>query len=143
MRDFEPLHSLFRKGQRTPLGSIIHDLIGDNPGPRPLVVLDLSASSGAAWLDDDGVRARIMSEVLRHVRIAADTSWQDAGKPVNCSIVFDEAHRFAASKNEDPNIDALMQRIVRDVRETRKVGIGWTLASDIGARDSSASRAMR
>lgn len=126
LRDFEPLHSLFRKGKRTPLGSIIHDLIGAKPGPRPLVVLDLSASSGAAWLDDDGVRARIMSEVLRHVRIAADSSWQDAGTPVNCSIVFDEAHRFAASKNEDPNIDALMQRIIRDVRETRKVGIGWT-----------------
>lgn len=129
LAEFRPLHSLFRRAGRTSVRQIIRDLVGDVPGPRPLVVLDLSASSGVPWLDDDGVRARIMSEVMRHLRIQADIAWQQNRGRVNCSVVFDEAHRFASDKSEEPEIQALAQKIIRDVRETRKLGIGWTFVT--------------
>lgn len=122
-RDFAPVHGLFRPG-RTKLEVIIHELVDGRT--RPLTVIDLSARSGVAWLDDDGVRARIMTLVLRSLRRVADDAWQKNGGRLNCSVVFDEAHRFASEKAEEPEIAALARSIARDVRETRKLGIGWT-----------------
>lgn len=126
LHEFAPPHGLFRRDGRTPVLGIINRLVGNEPGPRPLIVLDLSAPAGVAWLDHDGVRARIMSVVMFHLRRVADDTWHSNSGRVNCSVVFDEAHRFASEKIEDPDVQALSQQITRDVRETRKLGIGWT-----------------
>jgi hypothetical protein len=126
LHEFAPPHGLFRRDGRTPVLGIINRLVGNELGPRPLTVLDLSAPAGVAWLDHDGVRARIMSVVMFHLRRVADETWHSNGGRVNCSVVFDEAHRFASEKIEDPDVQALSHRITRDVRETRKLGIGWT-----------------
>lgn len=123
LQDFATVHGLFRPG-RTKLERIIHELVDGNT--RPMTVIDLSARSGVAWLDDDGVRARIMTLVLRTLRRIADDAWQSNGGRLNCSVVFDEAHRFASEKSDEPEIAALARNIARDVRETRKLGIGWT-----------------
>lgn len=119
--EFAPVHGLFRPG-RTKVERIIRQLVTG----APLTVIDLSSRSGVAWLDDDGVRARIMSLILRTLRRVADEAWQKDGSRLNCSIVFDEAHRFASEKSDEPEIAALARSIARDVRETRKLGIGWT-----------------
>ncbi len=121
LAEFAPVHGLFRPG-RTKVERIIRQLVTG----APLTVIDLSSRSGVAWLDDDGVRARIMSLILRTLRRVADEAWQKDGSRLNCSIVFDEAHRFASEKSDEPEIAALARSIARDVRETRKLGIGWT-----------------
>lgn len=119
--EFAPVHGLFRPG-RTKVERIIRQLVTG----APLTVIDLSSRSGVAWLDDDGVRARIINLILKTLRRVADEAWQKDGSRLNCSIVFDEAHRFASEKSDEPEIAALARSIARDVRETRKLGIGWT-----------------
>ncbi len=130
LRDFEPIHDLFRKIQgRTSINTLIYRLVGPperNRGARPLIVINLDSTSGSPWLDDDGIRARIMDAILRRLRHSAEKTWRDTRKRVNCSVVFDEAHRFANDKAENDDLASFARTITRNVRETRKLGIGWT-----------------
>lgn len=131
LADFGPIHDLFRKSSdRTDIGKLIYRLVGAfdkrSDSARPLIVINLDSTSGSLWLDDDGIRARIMDVILRKLRLSSEKTWRDTRKRVNCSVVFDEAHRFANDSNDNEDVADFARSITRDVRETRKLGIGWT-----------------
>jgi hypothetical protein len=137
-RDFEELAALFRQvhnvfaptnpaqGPRRPLADLLAEVVGSSGrGPAPYVVVDLSASSGLAWLDDSQTKARLIRVMTRTLLDQSERRWRQTGKPINTSVVFEEAHRFASARPEGEQAALLSARLVDYVRTTRKYGLGW------------------
>jgi len=129
---FAPMHNLFSAqnlagGPRQNLQALLHRVFDPVPGkPAPYVVLDLAGRSGSSWLDSDETKALLIKRVSDSVRRLAEDHWRRTRELANCSVVFDEAHRFAAARPDGPNAQALSHRLEEHVRETRKFGLGWT-----------------
>jgi len=129
--EFEPVHALFRAGRgatgnRMSIHAIIRHLIEPSNVPRPFIVIDLNSRSGVKWLDDDEVRARLMRLIASTLRRQSEEQWRATGVPVNCSVTFDEAQRYASTETGDSELARLASSLVKYVRETRKTGVGWT-----------------
>ena len=126
---FAPLHSLFTKtneagGIRHSLHNILEAALNPALDPRAFIVLNLYSSGATALLDSTPVKARILRIICRNLDQRASALFQE-GKTLNTLVVFDEAHRFAASEPEDDATRSLAERLVDYVRTTRKYGLGW------------------
>jgi hypothetical protein len=131
LNDFDPVHGLFRShnaagNRRRSLHGLVTAVIADSSRPKPYVVIDLSNQSGNAWLDSDQVKARLIRKITSLLRRESQEQWSRTQKRVNCVVVFDEAHQFAGNNTGDDELALLSRKLVTAVRETRKVGIGWT-----------------
>ncbi|MER6562098.1 DUF87 domain-containing protein [Streptomyces sp. NPDC001027] len=128
---FRPVHSVFSPtnlaGQpRTALMGLIHRILaGPGPRPAPYVIIDLSSRSGLLWLDDAETKARLIRVTTGALRRMAEERWQDTRQPINCCVIFEEAHRFASSRPEGEQAALLAHNLVEYVRTTRKYGLGW------------------
>lgn len=128
---FGPAHALFKPDggtnkKRMSLWSVIAKLLAPTTGARPYIVIDLNSRSGHRWLDDDDIRARLMRLIASTLRTQAEKQWQETGKMANCSVIFDEAHRYASAESGDTELSRLANSLVTYARETRKTGVGWT-----------------
>jgi hypothetical protein len=128
---FTPIHNLFTsknlRGQsRTDLWPLLQQLLQPSNNQKPIIILDLSGSSGSSWLDSTETKARLIRKIASQLRASAEETWRATRKPINCLVVFDEAHRFAAAHPEGDQAELLASRLVEYVRETRKFGLGWT-----------------
>lgn len=131
LEHFAPIHSLFcamnMAGQsRHKLRLLLQEVLADSAAPKPYVIVDLSARTQQIWLDSPETKARIMRKVASELRRAAEEQWRTTGRPLNCSVVFDEAARFATAHPDGDQVRELSGRLVEYVRETRKTGLGWT-----------------
>ncbi|WP_374457008.1 ATP-binding protein [Nocardioides sp.] len=139
LADFGPIHSLFTReatrGQRLSLRWLLHRVLDQDVSPKPYVIVDLSSRSGTPWLDSAETKARLMRKIAHELRQMAERTWRESGgNLINCSVVFDEAHRFAPAKAEGEEVERLSARLVDYVRETRKTGLGWTfITQEIGS----------
>lgn len=112
--------------------------------PAPWLILDVSADgldvpgttdageeeSGVLEvarriLDDHGVKARIMRQLLED-SLAAGAKAFKAGKPLNCRITVEEASLYATQPdaNTDDAIRGFSDALVDAVERARKLGIG-------------------
>lgn len=131
---FRPIHNLFAArnlhGQpRTPLESLLTGALSQSRTKKPLVIIDLASSSGSTWLDSTETKARIIRKITSKLRLQAEFLYRQTKKPINCLVLFDEAHRFAAAHPEGEQAGLLAARLVEYVRETRKYGLGWTFVT--------------
>lgn len=139
LAEFSPIHSLFTsesaRGRRVNLRSLLHRVLDGQVSPKPYVIVDLSSRSGTPWLDSSETKARLMRKIASDLRQMAERKWRESGgNLINCSVVFDEAHRFAPAKSEGEEVERLSARLVDYVRETRKTGLGWTfITQEIGS----------
>jgi hypothetical protein len=154
LAQFAPLHNLF--AATNPGGharhslwatvSAVFDQDARGANPAPMLVLDMSTSGGASWvnnllagedeakamealeiIDQDGIKAAILRQVCRTLKRASESAFR-AGLNLNTNVVFDEAWRFAGPPHlaTDPEIKALSTDLAGYSRDTRKFGIGWT-----------------
>lgn len=130
-REFAPVHALFTEhnpnnGRRMPLEALIHQVIDTATLPKPLVIVDLSRRLSTPWLGDPETQARLIRRIASVLARVAEERWRASGRLINCSVVFDEAARFAPAAPTGAQVAALSAKLVEYVRETRKTGIGWT-----------------
>lgn len=145
---WKPLADLFVAGQnRRKLYGIVSDLMGTAgaSGPRPVVVLDLSArgNQGRFWTEE--LQRRLISKLLG-VLIAQSAANLSTQQSANVLVVLDEAHRHAPSGRLDEDSEASRLRSVlrRAVRETRKYGLGWFFISQtLGGLDDELLQQLR
>ncbi|MGV9935771.1 ATP-binding protein [Streptomyces olivaceoviridis] len=129
---FRPVHNVFAPRNltgrdRVKLLQLIHGVL-DGQGsrqPAPYVIIDLSARSGLTWLDDPETKARLIKDTASHLRRISEDRWHEARRPINCCVVFDEAHRFASSRPAGEQTSLLAASLTEYVRTTRKYGLGW------------------
>ena len=72
------------------------------------------------------ITARLIHTIAKHLRRQAETQFQESKVRANCVVVFDEGQRFANASTGDGDVSDLANFLVAAVRETRKIGIGWT-----------------
>lgn len=145
---WKPLAELFVAGQnRRRLYGIVSDLMGTAgiSGPRPIVVIDLSArgNQGRFWTEE--LQRRLISKLLG-VLIAQSAANLSTQQSANVLVVLDEAHRHAPSGRLDEDSEASRLRSVlrRAVRETRKYGLGWFFVSQtLGGLDDELLQQLR
>jgi hypothetical protein len=131
LAEFAPIHSLFtrtraRGGSRVSMEGLLRGVVDGQTSPKPYVVIDLSNRSGTPWLDNDQTKARLMRKIASDLRRIAEQRWRGTGDLINCSVVFDEAARFAPASPDGEEVARLSAKLVEYVRETRKTGLGWT-----------------
>jgi hypothetical protein len=151
-RIWAPLHSLFTKhnltgGSRRRLWGVLSGVLDPRAGgPRPYIVIDMSAhpaadsSGGTAVgdlkvLEEEGLKARLLRMIVGMMRSVAERSYKD-DRPLNTLVMFDEAHRYAPPPRGElsDEIRALTKQLENCARETRKYGVGWTyITQNIGS----------
>lgn len=143
---FRPLHSLFTQtnlsgGTRRWIDTIIEGALDPSVTPRPIVIIDFSATgqqfssvdSDQNLLDNAEVKARILRLVCSRLNLKAEQLYRQ-GQSLNTLVVFDEAQRFAAESPENEEAKDLAEHLVDYVRTTRKYGLGWTfITQEIGS----------
>ncbi|MDT0212057.1 helicase HerA domain-containing protein [Curtobacterium sp. BRD11] len=127
LNEFTRVHAVFNPTGRTKLLSILRQVTDTSRAVKPYVVINVAGEQGSDWLDQEDIKARIIRTIAFHLRRLADRSWTESGRSINCSVIFDEAARFAPSATDGSDaVRALSAQLVENVRETRKVGLGWT-----------------
>lgn len=127
LREFARVHAVFSPVNRTSLQSILRRVADTKSPVKPYVVINVAGGQGSEWLDQEDIKARIIRTISSHLRRVADASWAESGRSINCSVIFDEAARFAPSATDGSEaVRALSAQLVENVRETRKIGLGWT-----------------
>jgi hypothetical protein len=143
-----PLCNLFAGGAgRRMLYGIVADLMGtvSNSGPRPVVVIDLSARGNQNRFWTEELERRLLSKLL-NVLITQSTASLSTRQSANVLVLLDEAHRHAPSGRLDQDSEAERLRVLlrRAVRETRKYGLGWFFISQtVGGLDSEILQQLR
>lgn len=138
VRVFARVHNLFAPqnlngAQRRDLWPLLQRVLDAQVTPKPIIIIDLTAR-GSEWLDSTETQARLIHTIASRLRLVAESVWRQSGAPINCGVVFDEAHRFAASNPEGDRAAALSTSLVDYVRTTRKYGLGWTfITQEIGS----------
>lgn len=145
-------------GQRRSLGGnagFLTDVMkvrsSDPDVPAPYVILDMSSDTTskakAAYaqgtktksddavlanmkrvLDNDDIKAIIITALLKEIKSKAETVFQDGSGNLNTQIVFDEAWRYARNTSgiTGTPIGDLSEMLEGFSLDTRKYGIGWT-----------------
>ncbi len=145
---WQPIAQLFAEGQnRRRLFGIVSDLMGTAgaSGPRPVVVIDLSARGNQGRLWTEELERRLLGKLLNAL-IAQSTSSLSTQQSANVLVLLDEAHRHAPSGRLDADSEAerLRSLLRRAVRETRKYGIGWLFISQtLGGLDNDILQQLR
>jgi hypothetical protein len=144
---WEPITNLFAGGpNRRRVFGIVQDLMGTagQPGPRPVVVVDLSSRNNPARIWSEELERRLLGRLLG-VLVAQSAAGLAGRRSANVLVVLDEAHRHAPSGHiEDEYADRLRSQLRRAVRETRKYGIGWFFISQtLGGLDSEVLQQLR
>ena len=143
-----PLCNLFTAGPgRRRLYGIVSDLMGSAgvTGPRPVVVIDLSARGNQSRFLAEELERRLLSKLL-NVLITQSTSSLSTRQSANVLVLLDEAHRHAPSGRLEQDTEAERLRVLlrRAVRETRKYGIGWFFISQtLGGLDPEILQQLR
>jgi len=145
---WQPIAQLFAAGTgRRRLYGIVSDLMGTAgaSGPRPVVVIDISArgNQGRFWTEE--LQRRILGKLL-NILVSQATSSLSTQQSANVLVLLDEAHRHAPSGRleEDSEADRLRSLLRRAVRETRKYGIGWFFISQtLGGLDNEILQQLR
>jgi hypothetical protein len=145
---WQPIAQLFAAGTgRRRLYGIVSDLMGTAgaSGPRPVVVIDISArgNQGRFWTEE--LQRRILGKLL-NILVSQATSSLTTQQSANVLVLLDEAHRHAPSGrlDEDSEADRLRSLLRRAVRETRKYGIGWFFISQtLGGLDNEILQQLR
>ena len=136
---FEPLHSLFASsnlsgGARKSMEGVLNGFLNIDVQSRPMIVIDVSSKvvagdadsdSPAAILETTPIKARLLREICGTIARVAEQRFSE-DRSLNTMVVFDEAQRFAAQNPEDDESRSLADRLVDNVRTTRKYGLGWT-----------------
>lgn len=143
-----PLCNLFAGGEgRRRLYGIVSDLMGtmNTSGPRPVVVIDLSARGNQSRFWTEELERRLLGKLL-NVLIVQSTSSLSTRQSANVLVLLDEAHRHAPSGRleEDSEGERLRALLRRAVRETRKYGLGWLFISQtLGGLDNEILQQLR
>ena len=145
---WQPIAQLFAAGTgRRRLYGIVSDLMGTAgaSGPRPVVVIDISArgNQGRFWTEE--LQRRILGKLL-NILVSQATSSLSTQQSANVLVLLDEAHRHAPSGRleDDSEADRLRSLLRRAVRETRKYGIGWFFISQtLGGLDNEILQQLR
>jgi hypothetical protein len=144
---WQPLANLFAGGQnRRKVFGIVQDLMGTagQPGPRPVVVIDLSSRNNPARIWSEELERRLLGRLL-NVLVVQSAAGLAGRRSANVLVVLDEAHRHAPSGHlEDEYAERLRAQLRRAVRETRKYGVGWFFISQtLGGLDSEVLQQLR
>jgi hypothetical protein len=144
---WEPISNLFAGGpNRRRVFGIVQDLMGTagQPGPRPVVVVDLSSRNNPERIWSEELERRLLGRLLA-VLVAQSAAGLANRRSANVLVVLDEAHRHAPSGHiEDEYADRLRAQLRRAVRETRKYGVGWFFISQtLGGLDSEVLQQLR
>lgn len=151
---FIPVLSLFsskniRGGKRKPLSgpngifTAFFQARTDQSAPAPYLILDMSPNHHVndqasldennselrmqQMLDDDEVKATILTLIFEEVKKASERSYASAsGRTLDTQIVFDEGWRYAPDQTDSYSIRTLSKKLEGYAKDTRKFGIGWT-----------------
>ena len=146
MNRWQPIAQLFAAGPNgRRLYGVVSDLMGTAGavGPRPVVVIDLSArgNQGRFWSEE--LQRRILGKLL-NILVSQATSSLSTQQSANVLVLLDEAHRHAPSgRLEDDSEAARLRSLLRRaVRETRKYG--WFFISQtLGGLDNEILQQLR
>ena len=123
-----------KQNSRASLNEIIGRVISSTNERRPIVFLDISARN-TDFHDKDELVGLFLNQISRSLSRQGEEAFQMGGK-LNCLVVIDEAHRYAAYRpaSDSTELADLTRSFVDSVRTTRKFGLGYmfitqTLAS--------------
>lgn len=120
------LMDVFTRRDDRPAPWLILDLSSDEalPGATDDETGDAAAETSRV-LDDDGVKARIMRQLVGDLGRAGTTAFK-AGQPLNVRVTMDEAWKYALTPDPttDKAIVALSDQLEDGCRDMRKIGIG-------------------
>ena len=111
-------------------GKTMNEILSDLVDRRAIVIIDLSnVGSIVEWMDEDEFISFYIKMITDRLRSKAEEKYS-SNELLNVLIAIDEAHRFL---NDDNNTkterEELKRSIARNVRETRKYGVGWLFAT--------------
>ena len=111
-------------------GKTMNEVLSDLLERRAIVIIDLSnVGSMIEWMDEDEFIAFYIKMITDRLRSKAEEKYS-SNELLDVLIAIDEAHRFL---NDESGMkterEELKRSIVRNVRETRKYGVGWLFAT--------------
>ena len=96
---------------------------------RPVVVIDLSASTAKGLFWSDAIQALALKSLLDFLKSTAEFSFRK-NQFLNTLVILDEAHRLAPSEEtENEALEGVRLTLIDAVRTTRKYGLGWMFIS--------------
>ncbi|MBN1294886.1 MAG: ATP-binding protein [Candidatus Latescibacteria bacterium] len=127
---WKPVCELFRdrEGSIT-IEKLLHQTFNAQPSSRPVVVIDLSASTAKGIFWSDAIQALAIKSLLDFLKNTAEFSFRK-NQFLNTLVILDEAHRLAPSEEvEDEAMAGVRATLIDAVRTTRKYGLGWMFIS--------------
>ncbi len=140
--DWRPMMNLFNTGRDNARGTsnIIRSMLSNRSGTRPIVNINLAASSEndgvIQW--NDRIRNIVVNQLLSEINRYAEEAYRD-NVSLNTLVVIDEAHRLAPAQapSDDDYAKRIRARLSDSARTTRKYGLGWMFISQSLASVSS------
>lgn len=132
--DWRPMMNLFNTGRDNArgTGNIIRSMLSNRSGTRPIVNINLAASSQnddvIQW--NDRIRNIVVNQLLSEINRYAEDAYRD-NVSLNTLVVIDEAHRLAPAQapSDDDYARRIRTRLADSARTTRKYGLGWMFIS--------------
>ncbi|MGC9107825.1 MAG: ATP-binding protein [Infirmifilum sp.] len=122
---FKKYLNLFDTSQGVTVDHIVDLLLTQ----RRVVILDLSKLEDRfPGIDEVELTAFFMSRIIGKIREKAEELFEKSrNNLVNVLIAMDEAHNYVGALGSDlpEDLKQLKRQIVKNVKETRKYGIGW------------------
>lgn len=124
IKAFKEYLSLFDTSQGKTVDNIVDLLLTQ----KRVIILDLSKLGNRfPWIDEIELKAFFTSRIIGKIRDRAEQQFRNSGNLVNVLIAMDEAHNYVGTlySNLPEDLKQLKKQIVKNVKETRKYGIGW------------------
>jgi DNA helicase HerA-like ATPase len=143
---------LFARGDgKRQIFGVVQDLIGqgtadkegEQKGPRPIVVIDISETGNKGiWFEE--LERKIIIDLLQALIVTSSRGLRTSDL-ANVLVVLDEAARHAPSaRTLEGYREQLRTLLRRATRETRKYGIGWMFVSQtLGGLDDEIMKELR
>jgi DNA helicase HerA-like ATPase len=125
LKDFKAYLSLFDTSQ----GKTVDDIVNLLLTQKRVIIFDLSnLGKRFSRIDDIELKAFFMNRIIGKIREKAEQQFRASGNNlVNVLIAMDEAHNYVGTfySHLPEDLKQLKKQITKNVKETRKYGIGW------------------
>lgn len=120
---FRSFLNLFDTTQGISTDSIVDLLLNQ----RSVVIIDLSeVGNRVPWINEKELQALFISMILQKIRERAEKMYKESNSLANVLIAMDEAHNYVGTYSDvSEEVRRLREQLVKNVKETRKYGIGW------------------
>jgi len=127
---WKPVCELFRNREgAVTIEKMLQQTFSAQQTNRPVVVIDLSASTAKGIFWSDAIQSLALKSLLDFLKNTAEFSFRK-NQFLNTLVILDEAHRLAPSQETDNEaLEGVRLTLIDAVRTTRKYGLGWMFIS--------------